>query len=636
MAQTLFSETFRALDKGVTVEDIPYNTIYTTLSDIGRIYTWPALLQGHALNLIKAIILQTRLSANDYIPYIPHTHIPLTLGHLESTGEIIIHRTHIDSVDSIYGIIEIPFPKLCKLIEYCEDVYVKSILCNICTSYSSSSSSSSSGGSINKLIKQYQAYDYFIRDYDAVKEMLMVTTITPPPPPPPTSTTTAPPPPTTITPPPPPPPPPPPTTALSTTTTGSATTTTGSATTTTGSATTTTGSATTTTGSATTSTTTSTPSTATATGSPATPFTTTRITATRKEEDSMYHNIQDIYHASCNPTYSHYCIKLSPIVTPISISSTPTPPSTTTTTISTTTSAADDGRDTGMGSCKGTSEGPGECTGTDTGTGTDKGTGRDRKSSGGCSTPFPPTGTGNSILVDDQTGVTYDYLSEQYICKNNIHNNNNNNKAYDLFKIRRTYKGEILLICYKINTQQKHTTPSTTAITHASTDLNTPKPYSHSTTPAPASNNNNNNNNTPLTLYEIKTQVDNIQASLINTQFYNSHICILFTNTLAEGIKDNDLPDRCYLIRPEQLINYFSPTLINRAYIYSQNWRVYINTATYEELLSLSGVSVDIASSIVMNRRDGVYRDWYDLCSRVKGVPLCIRDLVSFETDTTI
>ena len=125
MAENLFSQVFRALDKGVTVEDLPYNTIYTTLTDIGRVYTWPALLQGHTLYLIKAIILQTRLSANDYIAYIPYTHIPLTLGQLERTGEIIIHRTHSDSVytSSIYGIIEIPFPKLYTLIDLCEDIY---------------------------------------------------------------------------------------------------------------------------------------------------------------------------------------------------------------------------------------------------------------------------------------------------------------------------------------------------------------------------------------------------------------------------------------------------------------------------------------------------------------------------------
>ena len=98
MAEYLFIEVFRALDKGVTVEDMPYNTIYTTLTDIGRVYPWPAPLQGHALYLIKAIILQTRLSAYDNIPY---THTPLTLGHLESTGDLIIHRTRIDSVDSI-------------------------------------------------------------------------------------------------------------------------------------------------------------------------------------------------------------------------------------------------------------------------------------------------------------------------------------------------------------------------------------------------------------------------------------------------------------------------------------------------------------------------------------------------------
>ena len=494
MAENLFIEVFRALDKGVTVEEIPYNTIYTTLSDIGRVYTWPAPLQGLTLYLIKAIILQTRLSANDYIPY---THTPLTLGHLESTGELIIHRTRIDSVDSIYGTIEIPFPKLSKLLDLCEDVYVKSILYDICASYSS--------GNINK-VKQYQAYDYFIRDFDAVKEMLTVTTITPPPP--------------TIA----------------------------------------------TTDSSTTSTT---------TGSPAA-ATITRTTAARKrgEEASMYHNIQGIYHASCNPMYSHYCIKLSPIVTPIAITTLPPPPPPTNT---------DKGRDRGVGSGRDTSEGPGG--GSDTGAGIGG-------NIGGCSTPFPPTGTENSILIDEQTGVTVDYLSEQYICKNNIHNNT----AFDLFKIRRDYKGEPLLLCYKINTQQPTTTNNTTTTTTNNTTTAT-------------TNNNNNDSNTPLTLHEIKTQVENIRISLINTQFYNNHICIIFTNTLVDGINDSDLPDRCYLIRPERLTDYFTPTLANRAYIYSQNWRIYINTATCEELVSLSGVSIDIASSIVMKRREGVYTD---------------------------
>ena len=525
MAENLFIEVFRALDKGVTVEEIPYNTIYTTLTDIGRVYTWPAPLQGLTLYLIKAIILQTRLSANDCIPY---THTPLTLGHLESTGDLIIHRTSIDSIytSSIYGTVEIPFPKLSKLIALCEDVYVKSILYNICASYSSGSG----GGNINK-VKQYQAYDYFIRDFDAVKEMLTVTTITPPP----TTTTAA-------------------------------------------------------TDSSTTSTT---------TGSPAA-ATITRTTAARKrgEEASMYHNIQDIYHASCNPMYSHYCIKLSPIVTPIAISCTTAPSAATSNTISITTlppppptTNTDKGWDRGVDSGRDMSEGPGG--GSDTGADI---------SSGGCSTPFPPTGTGNSILTDEQTGITFDYLSEQYICKNNIHNNT----AFDLFKIRRDYKGEPLLLCYKINTQKQ---PITTTNNTTTT----------------------NNNCTPLTLHEIKTQVENIRISLINTQFYNNHICILFTNTLVDGINDSDLPDRCYLIRPEKLTDYFTPTFANRAYIYSQNWRIYINTATCEELVSLSGVSIDIASSIVMTRTEGLYRDWYDLTSRVEDVPLCIRDLVSFD-----
>ena len=50
--------------------------------------------------------------------------------------------------------------------------------------------------------------------------------------------------------------------------------------------------------------------------------------------------------------------------------------------------------------------------------------------------------------------------------------------------------------------------------------------------------------------------------------------------------------------------------------------------------MSLSGVSIDIASSIAMERREGVYIDWYDLCSRVEGVPLCTKDLVSFDPQT--
>lgn len=386
LAERLFIELFGYLDKGVKHNDIPYNSIYSTLMEVMR--KMPQLRKGHALHLIKSIITQDKVSASEGLPGTP----TLTLGQLESTGEIVLSRSGTE-----YGTIEVPFPKLSSLLEQCEDVPVKHRLRDICTSVE--------GG---RLIKTWQPFEYFVRDYDAVKEL---------------------------------------------------------------------------------------------------------FTADSIDKTCI---IKDMYCASCNPAYSHLSVTLSSAVSTIAIR-----------------------------------------------------------------TRFPPLNS----LIEGQTCETFDYLSTQYICKNA------HGAPFDLFKVRCNNKGTSILMCFQVKLLQA----------------------------------------TKLSLSKLKAEVDKVRSSLAGTEFYDNHVLIVVATSLADGIDDDDIPDRCYLIRPERFADFFTPTLANRAFLYSQGKRLSVNVGTREELEGLSDVSAGISSDIVSERRKRAFADWDDLVARVKNIPLSIRSLVSFD-----